>query len=55
MEYLQIFDQNLHFFMQKGFNFDQAYLNTGSKTQSLDLIFHNNLWLNIKLVNKTTI
>jgi hypothetical protein len=36
-------------FCGKTFNFDQTYLNTGSKTQnvkelSLDLIFHNNFW-----------
>ena len=33
----------------KNEDFDQAYLNTGSKTQnveesSLDMIFHNNFW-----------
>ena len=37
----------------KNVDFDQTYLNTGSKTQnveelSLDLIFHNNYWYNIK-------
>ena len=28
----------------KNGDFDQIYLNTGSKTQSVDLIFHNNFW-----------
>jgi hypothetical protein len=36
-------------FCTKNEDFDQTYLNTGSKTQnvkelSLDLIFHNNFW-----------
>ena len=39
-------------FYTKNEDFDQIYLNTGSKTQnveklSLDLIFYNNLWYNI--------
>ena len=41
----------------KNEDFDQTYLNTGSKTQnvgelSLDLIFHNTFWLNIKSFSK---
>ena len=37
------------FYWAKNFNFDQTYLNTGSKTQNveklgLDLIFHNHSW-----------
>ena len=44
-------------FCAKSFNFDQTYLNTGLKTQnmeelSLDLIFHNNFWWNIKSFSK---
>ena len=44
-------------FCAQSFNFDQTYLNTGLKTQnveelSLDLIFHNNFWLNIKSFSK---
>ena len=46
--YLDMFDQNSSF-LQKIEDFDQIYLNTGSKTQnveklSLDLIFYNNFW-----------
>ena len=37
----------------KNKDFNQTYLNTGLKTQnveelSLDLIFHNNFWYNVK-------
>ena len=44
-------------FCAKSFNFDQTYLNTGLKTQnveelSLDLIFHNNFWFNVKIFSK---
>ena len=40
---------NIEGFCTRNEDFDQTYLNTGSKTQnveelSLDLIFHNNLW-----------
>ena len=43
-----MFDQ-IEGFCPKNEDFDQIYLNTGSKTQnveelSLDLIFHNNFW-----------
>ena len=46
--YLDMFDQNWSF-LQKNEDFDQKYLNKGSKTQNLeelilDLIFHNNIW-----------
>ena len=44
-------------FSIKNEDFDQTYLNTASKTQnvedsSLDLIFHNNFWKNIKSFSK---
>ena len=44
-------------FCAQSFNFDQTYLNTGSITQnmeelSLDLIFYNNFWWNIKSFSK---
>ena len=47
-----MFDQ-IEAFYTKDEDFDQIYLNTGSKTQngeelSLDLIFHNNFWFNSK-------
>ena len=47
-----MFDQNWSF-LHKNEDFDQIYLNTGSKTQnveelSLDLIFNNNFYQNIK-------
>ena len=32
----------------KNEDFDQTYLNTGSKTQNVDLIFHKNFWQNMK-------
>ena len=43
--------------MQKKLQFDQTYLYKGLKTQiveelSLDLIFHNNFWQNIKRFSK---
>ena len=46
--YLQMIDQNLYFYA-KSFNFDQTYLNEGSKTQnveelSLDLLYQNHFW-----------
>ena len=47
-EPVYMFDQNWSF-CTKYEDFDQIYVNTGSKTQnveelSLDLIFHNNFW-----------
>ena len=53
-----MFDQNLHFCAQS-FNYDQTYLNSGLKTQnvevlSLDLIFHNDFWSTIKRFSKPT-
>ena len=44
-------------FCAKNEDFDQTYVNTGSKTQneeelSLDLIFDNNFWQNIKSFSK---
>ena len=47
----------LKLFAQKNEDFDQTYLNTGSKTQnveelSLNLIFHNIFWQNIKSFGK---
>ena len=56
--YLDMFDQNLHF-CAKSFNFDQTYLNTGSKTQnvenlSLDLIFYDICWQNSKSFSNIT-
>ena len=51
-----MFDQ-IEALCTKNEDFYQTYLNTGSKTQnveelSLDLIFHNNFWYNVKSFSK---
>ena len=51
-----MFDQNGAFCTKKE-DIDQINVNTGAKTQnvedsSLDLIFHNNFWKNIKSFSK---
>ena len=48
-----VFESVFRYICAKSFKFDQAYLNRGLKTQnveklSLDLMFHNNFWWNIK-------